>query len=166
MQLCTSSLPHTARKKRRTARGPLAPPLLVSDGMTTGRGERSEPTQEEWAEAIVGDLAAELDEYASQREQMLEGLDLRSANVARTIAVELRSVRRTLASKPSNVRDPSTRAAVLSYRDLKFRAQDLLDGKVVGEVITSPPVSGERDADPDEITAAGTPSSMRTGKGR
>ena len=132
--------------------------------MAGKRSSSSDPTQDEWAEAIGGDLADQLDEFAFQRERVLDKLDIRSAKLARTLAMELRALRRALGSQPSNLDEPATRSGVLAFRQLKVQARDLLAGKVVREIISTPPTSGERDldSDPDEITAQRTPESMRT----
>jgi hypothetical protein len=126
---------------------------------------------DEWAEAIGGDLAERLDSFAFEREKILDKLDIRSAKTARSLAMELRAVRRTLASTPRDLTDLSTREVLSLFRHLRQQADDLLAGKSASTAVTSrPPSSGETirdfDSDPDEITAARTPESLRSTSGK
>jgi hypothetical protein len=131
-------------------------------------GALPEPTQEEWAHAISGDLVERLEAFAFQREKVLDKLDLRGAKAARALAMELRHIRRTLASKPRDMEDADTRQLLALFRELEPQAHDLLEGRrdVLELNPTTPPphsAQRERDSDPDEITAARTPESIRTG---
>ena len=134
--------------------------------MAADRGAPSEPSQDDWAEAVGGDLAERLDAFAFEREKVLDKLDVKGARLARSLAMELRTVRRALTAMPSDLTEPSTREMVTLFRDLRTHARDVLSGKPVASVnLTPPPSSGERDrkSNPDEITALRSPESLRSG---
>jgi hypothetical protein len=135
---------------------------------------------DEWAEAIGGDLAERLDTFAFEHEKILDKLDIRAAKAARSLAMELRAVRRTLASRPRDLEDEATCEMVAHFRDLRAQAQDILAGRAPQSErlppppkspskpnLTPPPSSGAQlrdmdEDDADEITAARTPESLRT----
>jgi len=138
---------------------------------------RRDPSpSDEWAEAVAGDLVEKLDTLAFEHEKVLDKLDIKRAKAARSLSMELSTIRRTLGSIPRDPDDHRTNEILDLYRELRQRAFALLSGAPLGEEtvatesgpprrLTPPPASNRRsieDADLDEITAARTPESLRT----